>query len=297
MGQLTSSHMEFVTAQARAWVEKLKCANCGNFLSYFPIHTTLKSQNICGRCPTPSETVIRNQLYELLSLQIQFPCRYAGQGCPANKFPAEIPQHELQCTFKELKCPTQDFTDCNTKVCYRNLITHCQVKHRDLFLEKGLFEFPLGWYHKHDGLLEHRNQLFIVRRKFRVEDNLFQISVTPSECGEDTVWLYRVHLTCGSAELGVKGNTKVGVTEIFLDSLVTQKGKASKISGKLFVMKSSNPKIVKDDIKALPLRNVFPSTKSDSTKGQMGFRGIKSESLGKMVQKRKDRLPFYASRK
>ena len=128
-----------------------------------------------------------------------------------------------------------------------------------------------------------------------MEDNRFQISVTPSEDGDDTVWLYRVRLTCGSAELGFKGNTKMGVTEIFLDSLVSQKGKASKISGKLFVMKSSNPIMVKDDIKTLPLRkNVFPSTKSGSTKGQMGFRGIKSESVGKMVQKRKDRLPLYA---
>ncbi|KAJ3649918.1 hypothetical protein Zmor_021634 [Zophobas morio] len=84
---------------------------------------------------------------------------------------------------------------------------------------------------------------FYRQEKILSEDSLFQISVTPSKRGDQTVWPYKVRLTCGSTELGVKGNTKVGVKEIFLNSLISQKGKTSKITGRVFLMrKASGPK-------------------------------------------------------
>ncbi|KAJ3657633.1 hypothetical protein Zmor_009420 [Zophobas morio] len=286
--------MDFVAVQTDDWIEKLKCASCGNYLSYFPIHTTFSNKNICGRCRTPPENTIRNEIYELVSQQMRFPCRYMSEGCFTKLSPEGTPHHENQCTFKDLKCPTHDFTSCKAKVSYWDFITHCQLKHGDLFLKNGQFEIYLTWSQNSYHLLEHNNQLFIVRKKFRVEDSLFQISVTPSERGDHTMWPYKVRLTCGSTELAVKGNTKVGVKEIFLNSLISQKGKASKITGRVFLMrKASGPEAVKDERNVFP-EGAFPSTSSRVGEGQMSSRSPESGNLGKMaMEKSKYRPPFY----
>ncbi|XP_063927674.1 uncharacterized protein LOC135140876 [Zophobas morio] len=290
--------MDFVAVETDDWIEKLKCRSCGNYLSYFPIRTTFNNANICGRYHPVPINAIRNEIYELVSQQMRFPCRYMSEGCFAKLSPEDTPNHESQCTFKDLKCPTYDFTRCNAKVSYRDLMSHCQLRHGDLFLKNGQFEIPLTCPQNSYHLLEHNNQLFIVRRKFRLVDNLFQISVTPPERGDHTVWPYKVRLSYGSTELAVKGNTKGGVKEIFLNVLVSQNVKPSKITGRVFLMrKASGPEAVKDERNVFP-EGAFPSTSSRVGEGQTISRSPKTGILGKLaMEKSKYRSPFYVRNK
>lgn len=118
-------------------IEKLKCSECGSYLSCAPIMMKSDGNSVCGRCELPEEELpgARNKVYEEVASVVSFPCRYREEGC-SKKLPWDnVKQHEEQCDFRIYECPVIPNGTCSWTGTHSQLLDHYKDDHPDLVLD------------------------------------------------------------------------------------------------------------------------------------------------------------------
>ncbi|RZC42190.1 uncharacterized protein BDFB_013396 [Asbolus verrucosus] len=221
--------------------EKLKCIACNNYLSHFPIYISGGKHNICSRCYnslSEKSNYVQNEAYESLAQFIHFSCRYKSEGCLEKLLPADIPQHEKNCSYRIIKCPTAEFTKCTWEGPMPHSLHHCQDKHFNIMLENGEFVVNLSSSYQCTNLLECDSTLFIVTRKFYAINKCLEFSISNIESETNRRFCCEITFKSSNKNLVITCEGRE-VTEIFLDSLKDQDKESTVVVAKVCVEKTN----------------------------------------------------------
>nr|XP_015838988.1 PREDICTED: uncharacterized protein LOC100141711 [Tribolium castaneum] len=243
--------VDFTALITEETLSKLKCDDCKNHLSHFPIYVSNDKKNICGRCSKTQENLTRNEVYEGLAQFIQFPCQYKNKGCGEIFFPKDIPTHEERCVFRIIECPTKHFTSCDWTGALPTVLVHCQNKHNELILKNGAFELDLAKSYKSEKLLEYESGVFIVVQKFYPINKLMEFTVRYPEYGFDIKEIpCKISFKTANRNVEVCGYTTRfeddKVTEIYLDSLSDRNAVSTVIEGKIALDKFIDKPVINE---------------------------------------------------
>ncbi|KAJ3657630.1 hypothetical protein Zmor_009417 [Zophobas morio] len=232
--------MDFSALQTRDWIEQLKCSVCTNYLSYFPVYISATNDNICGRCSSKMAAAYlrQNKVYEIVAQDLEFSCRYQSEGCWEKLKPEKIPQHEANCPYMTTECVTKSFTKCEVQVSKPNMTKHCHEKHSEIFLTNGKFDIDLSGSQVVYNLLEHNNQLHIIKRKYHPDEKRFAFFMAGKENQKDFAFIpYVLKFTCVNRELTIRhgANAPIPVEKISLEPLIQDDQKTSKLVAEIFM--------------------------------------------------------------
>ncbi|XP_066150685.1 uncharacterized protein [Euwallacea fornicatus] len=157
-------------------LEKLKCSQCHNLLSVFPVYRNPKGDAICGRCPT-DVTFTRDQLYEHAVELQKFPCINRRYGCLEALLPCHMSIHEEKCRYKLHLCPTRVYNNCHWEGKLEDLVNHFEKHHPAFILNDCRFEVDFVNNHSEQYLMSFAEELYIVIREAKSTDKTFSVQV------------------------------------------------------------------------------------------------------------------------
>ncbi|XP_066248708.1 uncharacterized protein [Euwallacea similis] len=157
-------------------LEKLRCIQCRNVLSVFPVYRNPKGDAICGRCPTDS-TFTRDQLYEYAVEFQNFPCINRKYGCLENLLPSYMPVHEKKCKYKMHVCPTRIYNNCLWEGNLEYLVKHFEKEHPTFILNDCRFEVDFVNNHSEQYLMPFSEDLYVVTREAKSAEETFSVQV------------------------------------------------------------------------------------------------------------------------
>lgn len=152
-------------------LQKLKCEECGGYLSSSPVMLKNNGNNICGHC-APSfenddEKLIRNTVYEDVATLILFPCAYKEDGCNEKLPIGKMHDHEMGCRYQKHCCPMFPINDCAWMGKLNQLKHHYEQNHEDLMITQHPYEFVVDISRNYENyyLVVVFNLLFLLQIK------------------------------------------------------------------------------------------------------------------------------------
>lgn len=122
-------------------LEKLKCGECKELITSFPIYSKKNSENFCGKCKVNKEqrkNLFRNYLFEEIAQHLLIPCKYEDEGCKMTlRYGKKFEEHIENCEFGNkimLNCPSLPSGKCGWKGSLDKLPDHYKDLHKDFFV-------------------------------------------------------------------------------------------------------------------------------------------------------------------
>lgn len=164
-------------------LNKLLCSNCGYVISYGPIHITTTGRQFCGRCSIPrqetEEKFVRNNTFETLAKNLNFPCRNKERGCTVELNPEVLQNHESMCPYSLHGCPKNTLDNqCDWVGRLEEIEEHYKEKHKELIVSHPYTEKPTikKNYIKYM-IFTYLNFVFLLQQKCSIRENVLWYNV------------------------------------------------------------------------------------------------------------------------
>lgn len=230
-------------------LETLKCSQCKNYLSTFPIYMMDSDQSICGRCPVVQcDKLIRDEAYENIAQYIIFPCSYAKNGCEQKLNPLDLKGHEVNCEYRQFECPSKHYTKCKWEGSSKELEEHFKANHSDLLIVDSRFNLSFMNSHKENLLLVHESTLFVVTKEIDSKKRTLCCTVKNILLDDDdNNYNYRLVLESGNrnythkcSEKSTVSSNDENLTKITADFVLEQLGNPETMVARIDIVKSSS---------------------------------------------------------